>query len=48
VATAYFKYYTDILLEELKKATENLSQDSWFLDHDFKPVPLQYKAVLIT
>jgi hypothetical protein len=41
-------HYTGICLEELKKATKNLSQDSRFSGRDLKPKRPEYEALTAT
>jgi hypothetical protein len=42
------KYYSGICLEELKKTTKDLSQDSRSPDRDFNPGPPEYEAGMLT
>jgi hypothetical protein len=42
------KYYPSISLEELRKATQNFSQDSKSLGQDLNPRPSEYEAGVLT
>jgi hypothetical protein len=42
------KYYPDICPEELRKAKQNLSQDSRFSGRDLNPIPPDYDAGELT
>jgi hypothetical protein len=42
------RYYPGIGLEELRKTTKNLNQDSRFPGRDLKPGPTEYEAGVLT
>jgi hypothetical protein len=43
-----FRYYPCIRLEELRKTTKNISQDSWSQGQDLNLGPPKYEAAVLT
>jgi hypothetical protein len=48
VAVAYFRYYTGIFLDILRKTTKNFSQNSRSPDRDLNSRPPAYEAAVLT
>lgn len=47
MVVAYFKAYTDILMEGLRKTAKNVSQNSRSVNRDWNRGPHGYKAALL-